>query len=509
MALSAAVLSGCREGGNLISPGSSTSTIKAGPHEADTDQVSHFLNRLSFGPRPGDYDRISRLGATQEEACTAYLEEQLRPDLIEDTQCDQAIRRLTTLNLRKRSLFEYKEKVLHEELVKGTILRAVHSKRQLHEVMVEFWSDHFNIDPSKGDSKWMKTWDDREVIRAHALGRRVEERGGSPITSTLELLGLSEDRDRTALGKSLKFSNLLKASALSPAMLWYLDGRQNRVGKGGDKPNENYARELLELHTLGVDGGYTQKDVMEVARCLTGWFVHGSNKAFKMGEVTFNKRLHDDGEKWLMGERIPAGLGSGDLDRVLDIVGTHPSTAKHLATKLCRKFIKDSPSSSTIDEVAQVFLSTGGDIAETLRSVFMTTEFTESADRKFKRPFRYVVSAIRATSAFSDGDRGIYDYLLRMGHAPFNYPTPDGYPEEAGPWMGSLMWRWNFAFDLAENRIKGTRVDLPALVSLAGGNERLVSMILGRTVKAEEMQTFLSSGSGLAAALASPGFQYH
>src|SRR5207302_4720804 len=161
-------------------------------------------------------------------------------------------------------------------------------RRQLYEVMVRFWSDHFNIDPSKGDCKWLKAADDRDVVRAHALGR---------------------------------FSDLLRASALSPAMLWYLDGRVNRRARPDEKPNENYARELLELHTLGVHGGYTQRDVMEVARCLTGWTVRGTKQAkFGLGTVEFSVRLHDNGEKTVLGQRIAPGGGERDIDRVLEIV---------------------------------------------------------------------------------------------------------------------------------------------------------------------------------------------
>src|SRR3989442_372228 len=178
------------------------------------------------------------------------------------------------------------------EMTRATILRAVWSERQLYEVMVHFWTDHFNIDCSKADCRWLKAADDRDVIRRHALGR---------------------------------FPDLLRASALSPAMLWYLDGRANRKQQDNDKPNENYARELLELHTLGIHGGYTQRDVMEVARCLSGWSVR-SVKQLRKGSVEFHPGLHDDGAKLVLGRAIPAGLGQQDLDRVLEIVALHPAT---------------------------------------------------------------------------------------------------------------------------------------------------------------------------------------
>jgi len=239
------------------------------------DPIAHALNRASFGARPGDYQRITRLGKTAEEAAAACLEQQLNPEKIEDDHAEYAARRFETLNEPLGELFEYQPDLLQNELMRATLARAVLSERQLYEVMVQFWSDHFNIDPSKGDCKWLKVADDREVIRKHALG---------------------------------KFPEMLRASALSPAMLWYLDGRANRRKTMADKPNENYARELLELHTLGVHGGYTQKDVMEVARCLTGWTVRSNDRApyFQIGKVDFKADQHDFGAKEVLGERIAA-----------------------------------------------------------------------------------------------------------------------------------------------------------------------------------------------------------
>src|SRR5579859_935830 len=222
------------------------------PANAEIDSISHVLNRVALGPRPGDYQKIRKLGDEPEEAASSWLEQQLRAETITDEAADYAAPRFETLGEPLGELFEYQPALLHNELMRASLARAVLSERQLYENMVQFWSDHFNIDPSKGDAKWLKVADDREVIRKHALGR---------------------------------FPELLRASALSPAMLWYLDGRVNRRERLGDKPNENYARELLELHTLGVHGGYTQKDVMEVARCLTGWTVRslGEKPKFQIG----------------------------------------------------------------------------------------------------------------------------------------------------------------------------------------------------------------------------------
>lgn len=457
------------------------------PLTEQIDPVTHALNRLTFGPRPGDYERVSKLAATPEKAVEVYLEEQLDPEQVKDEPGELAVRRFETLRLPLGELFEYQDDLLHNELMRGTLARGIFSERQLYEVMVQFWSDHFNIDPSKGDCKWLTVADDREVIRKHALGR---------------------------------FPEMLRASALSPAMLWYLDGRVNRREKMSDQPNENYARELLELHTLGVRGGYTQRDVMEVARCLTGWTVRSTNQKpyFAIGKVEFKPHLHDGEAKEVLGHRIPAlpagankeerqRLGSGELDRVLKIVMAHPATAKHISRKLCQRFIADEPPTSAVEAVAVTFAKTDGDIRATLRTLFGTEEFRQQRVNKFKRPFNFIASALRSTGASTDSGLEIVDYLRRMGHAPFSYPTPDGYPEPAGPWMGTLLWRWNFALALSENRIKGTKVDFPTLQKSSGGEAGLMAHLLGRKATAEEVQAYDESGAGLALLLASPAFQ--
>ena len=211
------------------------------PQGREIDEATHVLNRLTFGPRPGDLAVITKLGHR------AWIERQLQPEDIDDSWTVARTRHFEALNVWPPGEFlEYSAKELLDQMTRAKMVRAIHSRRQLLEVMVDFWSDHFNIDPSKGDSKWLKPADDKNVIRAHALGN---------------------------------FRDLVKASALSPSMLWYLDGRVNRKASAKEKPNENYGRELLELHTLGVNGGYTQQDVMEIARCLTGWTVRERAKA--------------------------------------------------------------------------------------------------------------------------------------------------------------------------------------------------------------------------------------
>jgi uncharacterized protein (DUF1800 family) len=300
-------------------------------------------------------------------------------------------------------------------------------------------------------------------------------------------------------------------------MLWYLDGRANVKRSPAEKPNENYARELMELHTLGVHGGYTQQDVMEVARCLTGWTVYArktdvfsgdlSSPLRPRGEAVFRPEAHDNGGKRVLGREIPAGLGREDLDRVIDIVAAHPSTARYLATKLCARFISDTPPPEAVDSVAKAFAESSGDIKTTLRALFAAPQFRSSAALKFKRPLHFVVSALRATNAMTDAGRPLMSYLERMGHVPFRWPTPDGYPMESSHWHATLLWRWKFALALANNRIGGTRIERVALQRAIGSDYALMASVLNRQASPAEKEAALQSGDGLALLLASPAFQ--
>jgi hypothetical protein len=437
------------------------------PAEGIKGSVSHLLDRATYGARPGDYGRVKAMGVE------AFIEEQLSPERIDDPYCGKVIRRCQTIAYPAGELFEYRERLVWNDLATATVLRAVYSERQLYEVMAGFWTDHFNIDHSKGNCRWLKTADDRDVIRKHALG---------------------------------SFPDLLRASALSPAMLHYLDGRENRKRSPEEQPNENYARELLELHTLGVNGGYSQGDVMEVARCLTGWTVR-SKKQFQKGKVEFRANNHDDGEKTVLGQTIPAGAGAADLDRVLSILTAHPSTAQHLSRKLCARFISDDPDKEAVDAVAAAYQNTSGDIRAMLRALFATNAFWASSNQKTKRPMRFMVSALRGTGATTDAGQGVLEYLLRMGQSPFSYPTPDGYPDEEKPWLGTLMWRWNFVVALTGNAIPGTKVDWAALKSCYGDKRQAMAGMLGRTPTMAEEKGYHASGMGPAFILASPAFQ--
>ena len=449
------------------------------PAAMEIDPVAHALNRWTFGPGPGDYARVAAMGVDK------FLDAQLAPDSLDDSLCERATARFADLWCEPLGEhYEEDDDALPPILRRVTLLRAIYSERQLFEVMCEFWSDHFNIDPTKGDCRWAKPTDDALVIRAHALGN---------------------------------FRDLLRASALSPAMLWYLDGRANVKRTPDEKPNENYARELMELHTLGVHGGYTQQDVMEVARCLTGWTILAkkddgySGKLLSplkdRGKVTFRPDAHDDGAKHVLGTEIPAKLGEGDLDRVIAIVASHPSTARFLAHKLCTRFIADDPPEASVDAVASAFTTSSGDIKTTLRALFATPEFRASAGAKFKRPFHFVVSALRATNASTDADQPILSYLEKMGHVPFRYPTPDGYPATAAHWRATLLWRWKFAIALANDRIPGTHIERVHLQRVIGSDIGLMATLLNRQPSANESDAFLKSGDGLALLLAAPAFQ--
>ena len=463
------------------------------PGGQSLDLITHALNRLTWGVAPGEYQRVSALAATPEESLRRFVEEQLAPEKIEDRYVHAALAPLEAIREPVAELYEYKPAQLNDELTRQAVIRAVHGRRQLYEVMVGFWTDHFNIDSSKTDCRWFKTLDDRTVIRPHALGI---------------------------------FRELLKASALSPAMLFYLDGRANKKRNPSEKPNENYARELLELHTLGVHGGYTQMDVMEAARCLTGWTATGreTSNGLKdvamglralaghdsgggIGRVKFEADAHDNGAKTVLGVNIPAGGGKKDLDRLLDIVATHPSTAEFLATKLCRHFIADETPYYAVKAVAGAFNYSRGNIKHTLRALFSTEEFAAARGTKIKRPFHFIASALRATGATTSGGKGVQRSLQVMGHAPFHYPTPEGPAPDGASWLATLLHRWDFAARLTEGRLPCSKINIAHLTECAGGREALLRHLFGRQPDSNELAAAAAVSDVTALALAAPAFQ--
>jgi uncharacterized protein (DUF1800 family) len=368
------------------------------------------------------------------------------------------------------------------ELRQATFLRQLYSKRQLYEVMVDFWSDHFNIFIEKEPCFYLKTVDDRDVIRKHALGN---------------------------------FRDLVWASAHSPAMLTYLDNQANVKGT----PNENYARELMELHTLGVDGGYTQNDVMQLARCLTGWSV---KEHFWLGNFVFKEDQHEPGEKNVLGLAIQES-GQSEAEQVIEHLALHPSTAKFISTKLARRFIADEPPQEIIEKAAQTFLATKGDIKSVLRVILL--DGLAFAQPKYKRPLNFVLSALRMLNAETDGV-ALQEHLSQMGQLAFNLPTPDGYPDTSNAWQGSLMPRWQFAFELIRNEIPNTTHNLNALLDVSSTGslhtdvDSLASLLLGapldRLTRDGMIDTVHSAGATeeetlqiiAASLIASPAFQW-
>lgn len=468
--LSLAATSGCDRLSGILPPGIEQRRRPPGaaPASDAIDFTHHVLNRCTFGPRPGDRSLLER-------GFEAWLNEQLQPEDIADPLCDRTIASIERIHKHRGELYSEDPRILLHDLVRARILRAVYSRRQLLEVMVDLWTDHFNIAWSKGNCRWLKVSDDLEVIRPHALG---------------------------------KFRDLVRATATSPAMLIYLDGHDNKVVHPEDKPNENHARELLELHTLGVNGGYTQQDVLEAARCMSGW-TYGHKFLFGgVSRVRFDPKRHDNGEKKVLGEKIPANGGADDLERLIDIVCRHPSTSRYIAQRFARVFIADTPPPETVDAIAATYRTSGGDIRRMLRTVLEQKAFREQRGTLFKRPFRYVTSVLRSTDANTNGGIIVQKRLRRMGQAPFEYPTPDGYPLESEPWLGSLLWRWNFSLDLLAGRISRTTVDKEQLVQRFGAHEQVLAHILGRSPTDLELEQ-MKGEDGIAIALSSPEFQWH
>jgi uncharacterized protein (DUF1800 family) len=340
-------------------------------------------------------------------------------------------------DLRRRiELTNGPAQVVARDLSEAKVLRAVYSNRQLNEVLADFWYNHFNVYLEKGADRYLVTEYERDAIRPHVLGR---------------------------------FRDLLEATAKSPAMLFYLDNWQS-VGPDALRPrntkqarrglNENYGRELLELHTLGVDGGYTQKDVTEVARCFTGWTI---NQPQRGGKFIFNPRLHDNGAKIVLGVTIPAGGGESDGERLLDIVAHHPATARFISRKLAQRFVADDPPVSLVDRMAETFQKSDGDIREVLRTMLASREFwSEGAYRsKMKSPLEMVASAVRAVNGDVDFAFPLVNQVAQLGEPLYRKQEPTGYSNSSEEWVNTagLLARMNFALQLADNKVPGVKVD--------------------------------------------------
>jgi uncharacterized protein (DUF1800 family) len=400
-------------------------TRPGAPSAVSNDTLIRLVNRITVGATEDEVKRAKSMGFTK------YLEYQLKYTSIPDTETDTWVQaNAPTLSQDGTALYALDYNTLSTQLWNATVYRAAFSKRQLYERMVEFWTDHFNIDFDKVG--YLKTLDDRDVIRKHALG---------------------------------KFPDMLKASAHSPAMLEYLDNTRSR----GRNTNQNYAREIMELHTLGVDGGYTQNDVAELSRILTGWTIQGR------GVFAFDPTGHDFTGKTFLGTDFPAqasSVGAAAIqegERAIDMLLAHPSTAKYISKKMLRWLLRYDPSDSLIDSIAQVFTKTGGDIKAMIRAI-LTPANLQEAPLKLKRPYHFLVSSIRATQPTVRNMNQLGNrQLVLLGQPLFLWDTPDGYPDNMDFWAGTILPRWNFASYLTSQASPTGEVtfDVTALVSLA------------------------------------------
>jgi len=476
--------------------------VASGPPPSPSDEdarIVHALNRLGYGPRPGDVEAVRAMGLEK------WIDRQLHPERIDDGAVRSRLVGYPTLGLSVGKLMEGYEvprevkreiqkkraemdgaseedtartrrelmkelggsmqgmqgrpRQVVEELQAAKVVRAVYSQRQLDEVLVDFWMNHFNVFAGKGPEKFLVGAYERDVIRPHAWGR---------------------------------FEDLLKATAESPAMLFYLDNwvsaspdaqPRARARRGGllrpGRPapadpqqgqgrkrglNENYAREVMELHTLGVDGGYTQKDVTEVARCFTGWTIRG----LRQGDpaFVFDGRIHDGKDKVVLGQRIKGG-GQGEGQQVLHLLATHPATARFISMKLARRFVADDPPAALVDRAAATFRKTGGDIRAVVAAIVESPEFVsaEARSAKVKTPLEFVASAVRASGAEVEDGRELARRIGEMGMPLYMQQPPTGYKDTSEAWVSTsgLLSRLNLALDLAAGRVRGVSVDAASL----------------------------------------------
>jgi uncharacterized protein (DUF1800 family) len=467
--------------------------------QATEAEALHVINRLSFGPAPGELARVTAMGID------AYIDEQLHPERLAEPEA--LTRRLASLELagasqrdlvlRFRAVAKQnaddkaaktERQALHrqllEEAAEARLQPALLSPRQLQEVMVDFWYNHFNVFQDKGLDHALVANYEREAIRPFVFGR---------------------------------FRDLLGATAHHPAMLFYLDNwlstapgfqplRTNGPQGKFSGLNENYARELMELHTLGVDGGYSQRDVTELARMLTGWtFAPRQGNARSI--FVFDARRHDNGDKQWLGRNIPP-RGQGEGEWALDILASDPATAHHIAFKLAQYFVSDTPPNSLVDRLARRFQSSGGDIRSVLEILFASAEFRAPTTygAKFKSPYRYVLSALRAADVPVNDLRPLLGALRQQGMPLYGCPTPDGYKNTEAAWLNpdAATRRITFATALASGRLP------VATESAAPVNERLL-VTVGATLSGKTRDIVEHADPRLRSALilGSPDFMHY
>lgn len=533
----------------------------------EDQKILHVLNRLGFGARPGDVEKVKSIGLQK------YIDQQLNAASIADPVADAKVKNLEVFNMSTAEVFakypnpgallrhleggrqaqanaraprnapnnatpappqdpeqmtqserrERQQKIqelyrkydlrpanqMLPQIVTNRIMRAVYSERQLQEVMVDFWQNHFNVFSGKAAVRWYIPSYERDVLRKNALGNFKDLVVGTAQHPAMlfyldNFESVSPNTQQPGgngrLAQAVRSGNIPRQmreqikrnQGLTDAEL---DQRINQLKQAANRPrrglNENYARELMELHTLGVDGGYTQKDIVEVARAFTGWTIadpRGYRRAAAAmiqgeeerriarlerqagvpdgtdsGTFYFNDRWHDKEAKTVLGQKIDAG-GVNDGLKVIDILVKHPSTAKFIAKKLATKFVNDNPSEALVGRVADAFSKSNGDIKATLRALFTDKEFfaPENYRAKIKTPFELVASSIRAVGGDTMGGPQMLAMLNKLGEVPYGYQAPTGYPDTAEDWVntGALLERLNWAVAVASNRIPGTRVNL-------------------------------------------------
>lgn len=410
----------------------------------ESARVLHLLNRLGYGPRPGEIEKVESMGID------AYIKAQLAPDTIpEPPALENDLHAYTTLHMTPDALFQVygpppvmkgqkpdpqllkaarrRARVILREAVEARLERAVESPRQLQQVMAAFWFNHFNVFAGKGlDHLWIGAYEE-EAIRPYSLGR---------------------------------FRDLLEATAKHPAMLFYLDNWQNSAPHHGKGPfkgiNENYARELMELHTVGVNGGYTQQDVIALARILSGWGF--KPRPGRRPEYTFyfDPRRHDYGDKVFLGHLIK-GQGEQEGEEALDILARSPATARFISTELARYFVADRPPASLVARLSQRYLASDGNIRDVLDTLFHSPEFWDPRyfGNKFKTPYQYVVSAVRAAGVKVGNFRPLMGALYQLGMPPYLHQAPDGYKDTQEAWLNpdAMTRRLSFATALGAGRL--------------------------------------------------------
>lgn len=480
--------------GLILGLGIMQPSYAAQPVSSADAKVLHVINRLSFGPRPGDIETVKSQGIE------AYIQSQLKPDSIaEPPSLTQKLASLETLRMSPvQILAQYRQtrannkvqqanspmamnqedqnllgapmlrrKVL-EEATTGRLARAISSNRQLEEVMVDFWYNHFNVFAGKGIDRFLVGTYEQQAIRPHVLG---------------------------------KFRSLLDSTAKHPAMLFYLDNWQNTApnspgAKGRYKGlNENYARELLELHTMGVNGGYSQQDIIALARIFTGWgFARGRQGEIDQTGFYFDASRHDSSDKVFLGQTIKAS-GMAEGEQALDILSRHPSTARFISYKLAQYFVADEPPTALVEQLAKKFKETDGDIKAVLNTLFTSSEFSNPKyyNAKLKTPYQYVVSTLRATDTDVQNFRNLAGLLRQMGMPLYGCQTPDGYKNTEKAWLNpdAMLRRLTLTTALANGQFPGNR---PV-------NPQQLAQTLGNNFSAKTMQVIQSNPEQLKAAL--------